>query len=91
MTLTINIPPDVQRVLEEKARQAGQTVPEFASTILAEVARMNHGLDSSDQLGDVAQRLAALQRIGAYDTRVRAGLAPLSDQDISRERIYEGE
>ena len=39
---------------------------------------------------DVAARLVALERISSYDTRPRAGLPPLSDQDISRESIYEG-
>jgi hypothetical protein len=32
--------------------------------------------------------LAALAQIGSCDTRVRAGLPPLSDQDIDRDTIY---
>ena len=39
---------------------------------------------------EIEARLAALSRIGSYDNRVQAGVPPLSDEDISRDSVYEG-
>ena len=86
MTLTINLAPELVRALEEKAKGTGLSVPEFAAALLAQATRE----DSSKQLADIPARLTALERLGSYDTRLRAGLPPLSDQDIARESIYEG-
>ncbi len=90
MTLTIELAPDVERVLEKQAQRTGQSVAECAAAMLAQAAR--HGIegDSTVRQADIAARLAALARIGSYDTRARAGLPPLSDEAVSRESIYEG-
>lgn len=77
------------RALEEKAQRTGLSVGEFAAALLGQVARINRE-GSADELAEIAVRLTALDRIGSYDTRVRAGLPPLSDKDISRASIYEG-
>jgi hypothetical protein len=89
MTLTIDVPPDIERALEEKARIAGQSVAEFAAAVLAQAARLDRQSESVERQVDIAARLAALERIGRYDTRARAGLPPLSDEAVSRESIYE--
>jgi hypothetical protein len=88
VTRTLDLSPDIARALEEKAQQNGLSVAEFATALLAQVARITQE-SSSDQLAEVAARLTALQRIGAYDTGARAGLPPLSDEAVSREGIYE--
>ncbi len=90
MTLTIDVPPDIARVLEERAHRAGQSVAEFAAAVLAQVARLGRESGPIERQAEIAARLAALDRIGRYDTRTRAGLPPLSDEGISRESIYEG-
>jgi hypothetical protein len=86
MTLTIDVPPDLAQALEEKAKQAGLSVAEVAVACLVQAARMNR---EGNQPADITARLAALKQLGSYDTRARAGLPPLSDEDISRESIYE--
>lgn len=88
MPLTVDITPDAERALEERARQAGLSVAEFAAAILSQVARVHREISSVERQAEIAARLAALERIGTCDTRVRAGLPPLSDEDISRESIY---
>jgi hypothetical protein len=90
MTLTIDLPPDVERALEEKARGTGQSVAEFAAAFLVQVARLGDESGSLKRQADIGARLAALGRIGCYDARARAGLPPLTDDAISRESIYEG-
>jgi len=80
MTLTINVPPEVEQALEEGAQRAGQSVAEFAAAFLAQVARLNPENGSIEKQAQIAARLAALERIGCYDTRARAGLPPLSDE-----------
>jgi hypothetical protein len=87
MTLTIDVPADVEGALQEKAQQTGLSVAEFATAILAQVGSISRA-SSAEQVAEIAARLTALQRIGSYDTRARAGLAPLSDEDICRESIY---
>ena len=80
MTLTIDLPPDVERALNEKAQRTGQSVAEFAAAFLAQVACLGREGGSIDLQADTVVRLAALERIGRYDTRARAGLPPLSDE-----------
>jgi hypothetical protein len=89
MPLIINIPPDIEHALTEKAQRAGQTVAEFARAILAQAAGQDQDNLSPEQQGTVAARLSALQQIGSYDTRTRAGLEPLADHALDRESIYE--
>jgi hypothetical protein len=90
MTLTIDVPPDVERALEERARRIGQSLADFAAGLLAEAARDRRETSSEERQAEIAARRTALDRIGSYDTRIRAGLPPLSDEDVSRESIYEG-
>ena len=90
MTLIIDVPPDVERALQEQAHHSGQTLAAFAASYLTELARLGEGDRSVEQRAELAARLAALGRIGCYGTRVQAGLPPLSEEDVSRSRIYEG-
>lgn len=89
MTLTIDVPPDLARALEERAQRTGLSVAEFAVALLAQAARIDRD-SSAEELAETATRLTALERIGSYDTRACAGRAPLSDEAISRASIYEG-
>lgn len=88
MTLTIDITPELERKLAERARQFGQTVPEFARAILIQATSNSEGSKSVHEQKVIASRLRALERISSYDTRVRAGLEPLSDNAIGRDSIY---
>jgi hypothetical protein len=90
MTLTIDLPPDVERALKEKARRVGQSVSEFATVQLAKVAHLESEDFGLERKAEIAARLTALERIGSYDNRARAGLPPLSEEACSRESIYEG-
>jgi hypothetical protein len=90
MTLTIDLPPDVARALEERAKDAGQSVAEFASAVLVQMARLGRERASIERQAERAARLAALERIGSYDMRSRAGLPSLSNEAVSRDSIYEG-
>jgi hypothetical protein len=87
MTLTIHVPPELERALAERAQQSGLSVDEFAAAFLGQVVRISPEIPA-DRLAEIATRLTALERIVAHDTRARAGLPPLSDEDISRESIY---
>ncbi len=89
MTLTIDLSAAVARALEEKARETGLSLAEFAAAVLANAAG-NRPEGSPERRADLGARLAALERVGTYDSRVRAGLPPLSDADISRDSIYQG-
>ena len=71
-------------VLDEPAVVAGEPA------LPAEAARDRRETSSAERQADIAARREALARIGSYDTRVRAGLSPLSNEDVSRESIYEG-
>jgi hypothetical protein len=68
------------------------TIPPDVEQALAEQAR--RAGQSVPELAAAlltrAARLAALERIGSYDTRARAGLPPLSDEAVSRDSMYEG-
>jgi hypothetical protein len=90
MTLTIDISPAVEQALEKRAQESGQTVTDFAASILSQVARLSPAIAAPEKQAEIAARLAALERFGSYDTRIKAGLPPLSDADVSRESIYEG-
>ncbi len=90
MTLTLDIPPEVERTLAERAQRTGQSVAEFAAAVLAQLARLDSDRGSLQRQTEIAARLAALERIGRYDTRSRAGLPPLSEEATCRDSIYEG-
>jgi hypothetical protein len=90
MILTIDVPAAVQRALQERAERSGQKVTEFVAAYLSQLARLGGEVGPIEQQAEMAARLAALGRIGCYDTRARAGLPPLSAEGISRESIYEG-
>ena len=52
MTLTIDLPPDVERALNEKAQRTGQSVAEFAAAFLAQVACLGREGGSIDLQAD---------------------------------------
>jgi hypothetical protein len=89
MTITVDIPSDLARALEEGARRSGMSVAEFAAVLIAQAAQI-HEAASRKQPDQMEVRMAALERIGSYDMRVRAGMPPLADEEISRASIYEG-
>jgi len=62
----------------------------LVAAYLSQLARLELDNNSIEQQAELAARLAALARIGCYDTRAQAGLPPLSEEGISRECIYEG-
>ncbi len=79
MTLTLEIPPETEAALKDKAMRRGLSLDAYLLDLAAR--------DTSVQ--DLpTTRLAAVRAIGSYDTRRAAGLPPLSDADISRESIY---
>ena len=90
MSIAIELPPDAERTLAERTKQTGQTVADFAAGLLVKVAALPHDMFSPEGHAEIVARLAALDRLGSYDTRVRAGLPPLSDEAVSRDAIYEG-
>ena len=90
MILTIDISPDVEKALGEKAQRTGQSAAEVAAVLLKQALSSEQESDLTTQQADIEARLAAFERIGRYDTRARAGLPPLSDEAVSRESIYEG-
>ena len=49
MTLAIDLPPDVERALEERARQSGQSVAEFAARLLAQASRLGRETGSVER------------------------------------------
>jgi hypothetical protein len=53
MTVTLNIPPDMEALLEEKAAQSGQAVPDYLLT-LAEVALYDDWLSEEDRKEEIA-------------------------------------
>ena len=89
MTLTIELPPDVEKALEERARRAGNNVAEFAAALVTQAATLDQESDPPERQAEIAARLAALGRIGSYDVRARSGMPPLSNHASSRESIYE--
>ena len=82
MTLTIDVPSDVERALREQAQDTGQTVAEYVTGLLAQVATSRPGPSFGPQAVDIATRLAALTRIGSY--RTRDGIPPLPDDAIAQ-------
>jgi hypothetical protein len=89
MKLRIDLPLHVELAVEKGAQRTGQSVAEFAAALLIQVACPGGNSGSTEELAEIAARLAALERIGHYDTRARAKLPPLSDEASSRESIYE--
>lgn len=79
MTLTLEIPPEKEATLQEKASRRGLSI----SAYLLDLVERDNGTNET-----ASSRLDAVRSIGSYDTRRAAGLAPLSDAEISRESIY---
>ena len=88
MTLTLELPPEVERVLEESAQANGQSLPEYAVSVLKHLAIAPRNGAAAKVSAQVKGRLAALAAIGTYDNRARAGLPPLDDSGISRADFY---
>jgi hypothetical protein len=79
MTLTLEIPPETEAALQEKAQRRGLSLDAY----LLDLAKRDASTKET-----ASSRLAAVRAIGSYDTRRAAGLPPLSDAEISRESIY---
>jgi hypothetical protein len=82
MTLTIDVPRDVELALAERAQNKGQSVPQYVTALLSEVACVPPKADFAEGQADVTARLAALAEISAHGTRV--GLPPLSDEAVAQ-------
>ncbi len=91
MTLTIEVAPEKEAILRQKAAQRGQSLNDYVRLVVEHDAD-DQGTTAAPMGAEkaAAARLAAVRSIGAYDTRAAAGLPPLSDADLSRESIYEG-
>lgn len=86
MTLTLELSPEVERILNEAAQAKGQSVGEYAAQLLSHFAQ-------TPPVDDTAARLEALERIGTFvqeipNRRAEAGLPPLDDTGISRADFY---
>ena len=92
MTLTLELPAEVEHALEESAHANGQSIGEFVSAMVASVTP-GKTPSADDAKADIARRLAALDAVGRYsrnlpDHRAEAGLPPLDDTGISRADFY---
>ncbi len=83
MTLTIELAPEVERVLELKAQQRGVKVEQYVSELAERDAQTSN--ESDEVAPEIAARLAALDKIGSYNTR--KGLPEL-DLSGSRSDVY---
>lgn len=81
MTLTIELAPEVERVLVRKAQQRGVKVEQYVSELAERDAHEN----AQEQDEIIAARLRALDKIGSYNTR--KGLPEL-DLSGSRSDVY---
>lgn len=79
MTLTLEMAPEIERALEEKARLSGVPVTDYAVRVLAENVAGNKATSGAG----VARRQSALDSIPAYDTRV--GLPEIEDTSRTAE------
>lgn len=95
MTLTIEMPPETEARLREKARQSGQQMAAYVRDLLER--EVSNGKQTKEPLkpsaADIEKRLQAWREFDEIiekrgDPRAEAGLPPLSDEDISRETIY---
>lgn len=93
MTLTLELPPDVEQVLEATAHSSGRNVVDLATDVLRGYARQQSDEQEAQRQADIARRLAALDELEAFarslpDNRAAAGLPPLDDTGISRADFY---
>lgn len=79
MTLTLDLPAIEEAALRKKAARAGMPLDAWALEVLRREALPNEATEYS-RAPAVAARLAALDSIGAYNTR--DGWPPLSDDAI---------
>ena len=92
MALTIEMPPEAEARLREKAHRRGQAAEDYVRDLVerdlsAAPAKPSPAKPSRDE---IAARLQAWREFAqdVPDYRAQAGLPPLSDEDISRETIY---
>lgn len=86
MSLTIEVPPDVEQALERQARLHAVSVPEYVVSLLRLVAS-GSGQVNVGEIPEIATRMLAVERIGGYSSRT--GLPPLPASavgDVYRER-----
>ncbi len=88
MTLTIEVAPEKEAILREKAARLGKSLSDYVRFLVEHDADDQEPTTGTGKTA--AARLAAVRSIGAYNTRAAAGMVPLSDADLSRESIYEG-
>lgn len=94
MSLVIEMPPDTETRLREKARRRGLEAEEYVRDLLErEVNNGTQAAAPAQPSADIEKRLQAWRELDALiqergDPRAEAGLPPLSDEDISRETIY---
>jgi hypothetical protein len=86
MTLTIEVAPEVESRLQEKAARLGVPVERYAAGVLRRDVESN----DDPRAPVIASRLAALGKLRELAAGTRAGWPPLSDSAISRENIYAG-
>ena len=92
MTLTIELAPEVERVLERKAQERGVNVEQYLLELAQRDAQPESPINGATTNGhtpevatEIAARLNALQKIGSYNTR--RGLPEL-DLSGSRSDVY---
>ena len=83
MTLTLEVSPEKEARLREKAARRGQTLNDFLLKLVEGAAETEEAPAEPSNA-----RLEAVRAIGSYNTRASAGLPPLSDTALSRESIY---
>lgn len=85
MTLTIELPPELDERLQEEAGREGYTAEEYARKLLEERLLTVDGSPSVTSASR-EERLSAYQ--GWVNSHAGNNAPPLSDEAISRESIY---
>jgi hypothetical protein len=82
MTITINIPPDMEARLIAQADALQMSVEQYLQSLIqSNLAEQNSAIPSTHE-----ERMAALERF--CNNPALANVPPLSDEAISRESIY---
>ena len=82
MSITLNLSPELEAQLRADAQKSRLSVEILAVQKLSDLY-----LDQSFEKRQ--RRLEALESLGAYDTRTRAGLAPTTERDDERSAFYD--
>ena len=87
MTLTIDLPPELEAQLQAKAQESGQDLQSYALAVLSQIAHINGNQGDKLNLRQqplVAAQLAALDSLVNFarslpDHRAATGLSPVDD------------